>query len=201
MHEQDIMLGYTIEMAYVTKKSTESLEFINPRKLRKAQIQSLTDELIKGGHFESCLVVNRKKGYHLNIIDGQHRVMAMKNYFKKYPDSRIQVALVIYKSLKPDEEREVYRKWNIPIRQTTDDFINSYKEVIPMFGRLTKEIPCNIYGGPKKIKLKDLINAHIGSVEHPFKGGEGRTSYAFVKYMQDLTDEDMNEIKTVFQIL
>lgn len=201
MNDEDVMLDYTIEMAYITKKSAESLEIINPRKLRKAQIQSLASTLLNGGHFDSCLVVNRKKEYHLNIIDGQHRVMAMRIYFEKYPDSRIQVALVVYRNLTPAEERDVYRKWNISIKQSTDDFINSYKEEIPMFDRLTTEIPCSIYSGPKTLKLKDLINAYIGSKEQPYKGAESRTSYDFVKYMQQLTESDVDQMKHYFQIL
>lgn len=196
----DLLLDYTVEMAYITKRSANSLTILNPRKLRKSQIQSLTSILMNGEHFDSCLVVNRGKGYHLNVIDGQHRVMAMRNYFKKYPEARIQVALAVYKNLKSNEEREVYRKWNIPIKQTTDDFINSYKEEIPMFNRLTTEMHCTVYGSPSKMKLRDLVNAHIAINEKPYKGGEKKTTYDFVKYMQKLTDEDLDSISSTFKI-
>lgn len=199
--DKDLLLDYRTEMAYITKKSAEKLNIINPRRLRVAQIQSLTTALINGEHFDSCLVVNEKKGYRLNIIDGQHRVIAMRNYFEKNPDNRIQVALMVYKNLTMAQERAVYRKWNISIKQTTDDFINSYKEEIPIYTLLTNEIPCSSYGGSKLMKIKDLINAHIGAKEKPYRGGEGRTSYDFVKYMQKLTDDDVIRMKYIFQLI
>ena len=195
------MLNYRMETAYITKKSAETLSFVNPRRLRTAQIQSLTSQLMKGKHFDSCLVVNQKKGYHLNIIDGQHRVVAMRNYFEKHPDARIQVALAIYKNLNADDEREVYHNWNVSIKQTTDDFINSYRDEISIYSLLINEIPCSVYSGPKTMKIKDLINAHIGAKEKPYKGGESRTSYDFVKYMQKLTKEDVERMKQIFRLI
>jgi len=201
MKDDDLMLDYHVEMAYMTKAAAGKLRFVNPRKVRSLQVQSLTNALLKGEHFDSCLVISQKSGYSLNVVDGQHRVLAMRNYFKKNPDSRIQVALVIYRKLTANQEREVYRKWNIPIKQTTDDFINSYREDIPIFDLLINEIPCTIYGGPKAMKIKDLINAHIGAKEKPFRGGEGRTSYDFVLYMQKLTDGDVARMKYIFKLL
>ena len=156
---------------------------------------------MKGEHFDSCLVVNQKKGYHLNVIDGQHRVLGLQKYFKKYPDARVQVALAVYKNLSYDEECDVYRKWNISIRQTTDDFINSYKDKIPLYTLLINEIPCSIYGSTTSMKIKDLINAQIGAKEKPYKGGENRTNHDFIKYMQKLTEDDIARMKYIFGIL
>jgi hypothetical protein len=198
---KDLMLSYEMEMAYITKKSSENLDIINPRKLRGAQVDSLTSVLMHGEHFDSCLVVNQKKGYRLNVIDGQHRVMAMRNYFKKYPDARIQVSLAVYKNLTEEEERDIFRKWNVSIKQSTDDFINSYRGSIPMFQRFVTDIPCSIYGTPKKIKLKDLINAYIGIGEHPYKGAESRTTYDFIRYMKELKDADVDKMKYYFGVL
>ena len=195
-------LDYTVETAFFTKKAVESLKIANPRRLRKAQVASLTSMLLDGEHFDSCLVVNRiSRGYRIHVIDGHHRVEAMRNYFEKRPNDKIQIALAVYKNLSPDQERDVFRKWNISIKQSTDDFINSYKDEIPMFIKLTTEIPCSIYNSPKKLKLKDLINAHIGSKEHPYKGAKSRTSYDFVKYMKQLKDSDVDQMKYHFKVL
>jgi len=197
----DLLLDYTVEMAYMTKRAVGSLTIINPRKLRSVQVNNLVSALMRREHFDSCLVVNRKKGYSLNIIDGQHRVMAMKVFFERNPNCRIQVALVIYKSLSSDEEREVYRKWNISIKQSTDDFINSFKESIPMFNRFTTELPCSIYGSPFKMRFRDLVNAYIAVDEKPYRGGEQKTTFDFVKYLQKLTDEDVDSMLYTFGLL
>ena len=195
-----LTLDYTIDIVWMGKASVNTLKIVNPRKLRKSQVASLASLLLKGKHFDSCLVVSRKGG-HLRIIDGQHRIEAMKQYFKKFPDEKIQVALVTYKKLSPDAERNVYRKWNVPIKQSTDDFINSYRETIPMFNRITMEIPCSIYGSTQKMRLRDLINAYIAAKENPYMGGEKKTTYDFVRYMQRLEDKDVDEMKSNFNLL
>jgi len=192
--KKDLMLDYEMEMAYITKRSADKLEIVNARKIRKTQVDSLTALLMSGENFDSCIVISRKTNYTQKVIDGQHRVLAMRNYFEKYPESRIQVAFAVYKRLNKEKERDVYRKWNISIKQSTDDFINSYKEAIPMYDRLTREIPCRVYGTASKMKLRDIINAYIAVNEKPYKGG-------FVKYLEDLKDEDVDNIVPIFNII
>lgn len=199
--KEDMLLDYEVEMAYITKRSVRSLIIVNPRKVRKEQVKSIYFGLVNGKHFESPLVINRVKGYTMQIVDGQHRKLAMDKYFEKFPDARIQVALAVYKSLKDEEVREIYRKWNISIRQNTDDFINSYKDSIPVFDRIINIFGCSVYGSSSKIKMRDLINAYIASYEKPYKGGEKKTKIDFVKYMQNMTDEDINKIIKVYNIL
>ena len=155
---------------------------------------------------ENCIARREKKilaekKIKIRVIDGQHRIEAMKLFFKVFPSDKIKIWWALYRNLTPDEERKVYRKWNIPIKQSTDDFINSFKDEIPFFKEMTKQVPCSIYGSSNKMKIRDLINAHIASSEKPYKGGEKKTTYDFVKYMQQLEISDINNMKTNFEIL
>ena len=193
--------NYVMEEVTFTKKSVESLAIANPRKLRKSQVSNLLSQLKAGEHFDSNLVANSKSGTALRIVDGHHRIETMKLYFEAFPEEKIKIWMATYKNLTPDEERKVYRKWNIPVKQSTDDFINSYKDEIKIFNTLCEEIPCSVYGSLSKLKMRDLINAHIGSFEKPYKGGEKRTMYDFVKYMKTLKEKDVPEIKDNFLIL
>ena len=189
-----------MEKVNLTKKAAETLRIDHPRKIRKAQVQSILSMLEAGEHFDSCIVVNGS-GVHLSIIDGQHRILALRKYFSRHPEEKTQVYFAKYNRLTQDEERRVYRKWNSAIRQTTDDFLNSYKDTIPMFERLTAELPLRVYGTPSKMKIRDLINAYGAADEKPYKGGEKKGTYDFVKYMQKLKDADVDIMKENFVFL
>jgi hypothetical protein len=193
--------NYEMQMVTLTKASAENLIISNPRRLRSAQVTSIYQNLKKGKHFESNFVVNELAKTRIRIIDGQHRIAALKRYFKEFPDERVRVWFATYKSLTPTQEREMFTRWNVGTRQTTDDFINSYKEEIPIYEELTAKLPCSIYPCPKKMKMKDLINAHRATKELPYKGGESITTYDFIRYMQKMTHVDVNQMVENYNIL
>ena len=125
----------------------------------------------------------------------------MKKYFEKYPAKTLTVYFAVYHNLDDDEERQVFTKWNISITQSTDDFINSYKETIPTYDRLITEIPCTVYGSTKKMKIRDLINAYSASFETPYHGGESKTKMQLITYIKLLRDSDVDIIIKIFNII
>jgi hypothetical protein len=193
--------NFRMELVTMTEKSTTALEIANPRKLRKSQVTSIYQNLKDGKHFESNLVVNEITHTRMRVIDGQHRIAGLARYLKEFPNERVKVWMAIYHNLNPAQERAMFTKWNVGTKQTTDDFINSYKEEIPILEELVMKIPCSIYSCPKTIKIKDLINAFMGASETPYRGGEQITTYEFIRFMQKMDHKDVDIIVQNFELM
>ena len=193
-------LEYEIEKITLTKKSVEEMVIVNPRRLHLSQVQSIYKALLKGKHFDSVFVVNRRDNK-LRVIDGNHRIEALMLFFKKRPHMKLEAFLAVYNNLGDAQEREIFTRWNISITQSTDDFINSYKETIPMYSRFVDEMPCSIYGSNNKMKLRDMVNAYSASFENPYAGGERKTKIDFIQYLQRMTNSDLDAIIRNFNIL
>ena len=193
-------MEYGIEKMTLTKKSVEELVIVNPRRIHPSQVQSIYKALLKGEHFDSVFVINRRDNK-LRVIDGNHRFEALMLFFEKRPHMKIEAYSAIYDNLDDAQEREIFTRWNISITQSTDDFINSYKETIPMYSRFVDEMPCNVYGTYNKMKLRDMVNAYRASFEKPYAGGESKTKIDFIQYLQRLTKSDLDAIIRNFNIL
>lgn len=195
-----LKLNYEVIKTYLTKQSVENPRIVNPRKVHISQVDSIYKSLLKGKHFDSVFVVNNIENQN-RIIDGNHRMMALKKYFEKYPHTRIPVYFATYKNLNEEQERAIFTRWNLSITQSTDDFINSYKETIPMYDRFISELPCNVYGSYNKMRLRDLINAYSASFEKPYHGGESKTKMALIRYIQRFKNSDMDVLVKNFNIV
>ena len=194
-------LNYKIVKAYLTKQSVENPKITNPRKIHISQVNSIYQALLKGKHFDSIFVVNDINNQN-RFIDGNHRLIAVKRYFKAKPRaSPVPVYFATYRNLNEKQEREIFTRWNLSVTQSTDDFINSYKETIPLYDRFISELPCNVYGSYNKMKLRDLINAHSASFEKPYHGGESKTKMNVVRYIQKFKDRDMDLLIKNFNIV
>jgi len=194
-------LNYEIIKKYLTKQSVENPRLANPRKIHISQVNSIYQSLLKGKHFDVVFVVNNINNQN-RFIDGNHRLIALKKFFEKYPFAKsIPVYFATYKNLNEKQERVIFTRWNISIPQGTDDFINSYKETIPMYERFISELPCNVYGSSNKMKLRDLTNAYSASFEKPYRGGEGKTKMVLIRYIQKLRDSDMDVLVKNFNIV
>lgn len=203
VENDDIKLDLNYEMikTYLTKQLVESPRIVNPRKVHISQVNSIYQALIKGKHFDSVFVVNNVNNQN-RFIDGNHRLIALKKFFEKYPFADgVPVYFATYKNLNEKQEREIFTRWNISVTQSTDDFINSYKETIPMYNRFISELPCNVYGSYNKMKLRDLINAYSASFEKPYHGGESKTKMALIQYIQRFKDSDMDVLVKNFNIV
>lgn len=191
-----LKLNYEVIKTYLTKQSVETPRIVNPRKIHISQVNSIYQSLLKGKHFDSVFVVNNIENQS-RIIDGNHRLMALKRYFEKNPHVKIPVYFATYKNLNEKQEREIFTRWNISVTQSTDDFINSYKETIPMYDRFISELPCSY----NKMKLRDLINAYSASFEKPYHGGESKTKMNLIRYIQKFRDSDMDLLIKNFNVV
>ena len=86
--ENEEVLDYPYEVKDMTlgKADMALLELVNPRQIRKTQVNSIVRSLKQGEHFDSPLVVNVNNGTKtVRVLDGGHRAEALKKYFELFP--------------------------------------------------------------------------------------------------------------------
>jgi len=192
---------YETKTIILDKDSTRKLITVNPRQVRAKQVKSVLSALRLNKHFDSPFVVNVRANREVRILDGTHRVEALKKYFDQRPEDKVKVMMIVYRDLTDDEEREIYTKWNLSVKQSIDDFINSYKDTIPVFERLTTELPVTVYGSRTKLKFRTLVDAYLTSKEHPFTGGLSVNAPLFIKKIQEIGVDEVDYIKDTFKIM
>ncbi|GAI22161.1 unnamed protein product [marine sediment metagenome] len=96
------------------------------RKCRTSKVSQLKKLLLGGEHFDAPIVINQNSKK--RVIDGQHRILAIKKAIEINPDITVEVLLAKYKDLDEAEERDVFNRWNIGTKQSTDDFIKMHKK-------------------------------------------------------------------------
>jgi len=193
---------YVIEKFVVNKDNVNGFVIVNKRNTRLTQVKNILRALRLGKHFEAPFIVNRRSSA-IRVIDGHHRIEAMKSYFEDEDnvDKTIEVTMAVYKNLTNEQERTVYTVWNVAVRQNTHDFINSYKDTIPTFNRITSEMPCTVYGQKTMIRIKNLSEAYFVASNETFTGGVSWTNYEFVAKLRQLNDFDVDAIKDTFGII
>lgn len=122
--------------------------FADRRHIRATQVESILVALRSGKHFDAVMVVNKLNGKY-RIIDGNHRFEAMKTYLSENPDVNIELKLAVYIKLTPEEERVIYTKWALGIKETIDDLLNLMKDEIPLYGILrSMSVPISTFTTP-----------------------------------------------------
>lgn len=198
------ILGYPYETKDVTldKASMGLIDIVNQRQLRGTQVNSILRELKQGKHFDSMFVVNvNNNTKRIRVIDGGHRTEALKKYFEANPDKKVKVSMAAYKDLTDAQEREIYTKWNLGVKQSIEDFINSYKKELPEFESLLERLPVSIYGSKNKMKLRHMVDAYLSSKQQPFMGGPRYTRAQWLDELKKLNHEDILSIKNTFGII
>lgn len=193
---------YDIKTIILDKESINLIDLPNQRQIRGNQVNSILRRLRQGEHFDSMFVVNVNNGTkRIRVIDGGHRTTALKKFFEEQPDKKIKVSMVVYKDLLPEDERKIYTKWNLGVKQSIDDFINSYKIEIPEFESILEELPVSVYGSKNKMRLRYIVSAYFVSKQNNFVGVNHLTPFQFIEQMKKLTYDDVESMKNTFGII
>lgn len=156
--------SYVSSLGVIDSKNINKFEVLADRRMiRNSQVKKILKTLKKGGHFESPIVVN-EKGKKWRIIDGNHRIEAMKGFFIKFPEKKIEVNFAVYRDLSEIEERDVFRIWNVGMKQTPDDFLQVHASEVPILEKMETDFPVKIsrYTVPNAIKISTLLKAYLG---------------------------------------
>lgn len=191
-----------IKISYVMKKETIdnsniSKFFINERdrrRVREGKVKEIVSSLQDGKHFSAPFVINEINGK-WRLIDGNHRLEAIKIHLKSNKEFSIVIWMAVYRDLSPENEREVYHEWNIGTPQTATDFLKAYFNTIPLGNEMLKRLPASIYGDKDKLPIKLLIGSQINVKRRKkFEGGYSRGKEETIDDFREVTLEDIDSV-------
>ncbi len=163
MESKKISIPYK-SISYVINVNTIKLfkDYETRRIPRKAVVGRLKQQLMEGIHFQSPIVVNKSNGDY-KIIDGHHRIDAIRNFFdfsKTNRQKNIEVNLAVYDNLEEEEEKKMYHLWNIGTPETADDLLKFHENEMEFLKLLRRDdFPCDItfYGTKKSLKFRTIL--------------------------------------------
>lgn len=168
LDEKDIRRrDYKIEKFTLTADNVNSFIILEDRRqISEGQVRKIHGALLEKRNPIGILVVNRVEGQD-RLIDGNHRIEAIKRFFeykKVYSIIKIDCTLKVYENLNPDEERQVYLDEAKRRNEGLDDRLNMFKKTITFWNLLQdplNEFPCSIsiYPSSLSLKFKTVLNA------------------------------------------
>ena len=190
-------VGWKYTKEIVTKETiTDFTILLNRRELRKGNITKLKKLLEQGNHFETPFVCNLSKRKY-RLIDGNHRLEAIEQFFKKYPERRVEVGICYYENLSDEEEKKMYTLWNSGTKQTVSDFLKQYWDEIPITKLLEEpSFPIKVTPYPNKntVEFKQLIGSYMvrdSRTEYHYRG----CAVDFIEDSQQLSKPDVIILK------
>lgn len=119
-------------------------------------------KLIEEGNFfdMSTLTVNKVNGTY-RIINGSHRIEAIKIYLKRQEGRFVDVHLDLHEGLTTMEEKEIFDKISTETPQSIDDYIFIHKDEIKLYEWVKKSFPVSVgvYQYVNGIRFRQLIIA------------------------------------------
>ena len=192
---EKLRIKYITDKQTIDKESIEDFELMaNRRKLRESQVNKIRKMILEGRHFDAPMIVNEINGKK-RILDGQHRISAISQIIKNNPEFQIEVMIIKYNELIPEEEKEMFTRWNSGTRQSSEDFITMYLEDIPIF-EMMQEFPVEvtIYKGKDgTAQFRAITQAYISAKERILANFSGPAE--FVDKVKKLGKEDYLFIK------
>jgi hypothetical protein len=199
-----------MEIRYIMSKvtidrNTISKFYINEadrRKVKEGKVKDLLNSLRAGLHFAAPLVANEESSTgKLRLLDGNHRYEAIKQILKEDKEFKIVVWIAVYRDLSSEEEKEIYRVWNIGNPQSTTDFLKAYFNTIPLKRELLT-LPVSIYGDKDKMPMRYFVGCQISAKKHNyFEGGYSASKEVTIDDFRDLTNEDIAYLRSFYRFM
>lgn len=125
-------------------------EMQDTREIRKRHVDQLYRDLVYGKRFHQPLSVNKitdgKKVKQYKLIDGNHRMHAIRRFIDNYPDRKSELEFHIYPNLTYEQERQLYDQINKKqLAQRQYDFIKTHRGEIPVLQRMEKDFPTKVH--------------------------------------------------------
>lgn len=118
----------------------------NPRPLRESQVAYLKRVLGNGGSLKTPIVVNDvgTGGHHYRVVDGNHRLEAIKQLLESRPDLRFEAEFCIYNHLSEKQEAELFEAVNRAVKVTPLDMFTVRQKEYPIVALLQQGFPTYI---------------------------------------------------------
>jgi len=164
-----------MEKIKLTKENINQFQKPNwQRWQRISSIQKFVKLVSKGDFLESSVITVNKLNGNLRIINGSHRIGAIKKYLDKNPTKSVTLHLEIFENLTENQEKELYDKLATETPQTCDDLLQIHKNEIPLWKWVKEDFPINIniYTNPmdNSLKFRNLLQGIFSTMN-------GRTNF------------------------
>lgn len=202
-----IKLPYKPEIVVIDKENIDNFKFSRfMRDQRTSHINEIKASMDVGKHFHMPLAVFKKGngkfqvgGTKSEMLDGNHRLNAIKKKIDEDPTFSIEVLLMVY-NIDSDIDKtlkEIYHCINIGRKQNTDDYIQAYKNKIPIYDEIVKSkvLPCSIYGNRDEMKFYHIIGGYLRARDPVYKGTWTGKPKDFVEEAKKLTSKDVEIIE------
>lgn len=183
-------------------QSIKNFVVVNPRDIRKSQVNRILHGLERGENWESTVWTNLRKDIH-RIIDGAHRKMAAEIYFTRHPERKIEVALGVYDNLTDAEEKIEYTRLNRGVSETVNDYVQKRWNDIPITKLLTKKqnfpIDVSYKWKDSAMEFKQLVGIYMTKDRVPYVGGYAHSKEEFVDDAKELGHSDVKILKSFLE--
>jgi len=172
------------------------------RDIRNGVVKDLIELLQGGGHFSSPFVINEVSDKN-RIIDGNHRIEAIKKCIQTDANFSIVIWMAVYRDLTLDEERDIFSLWNKGKTQSSTDFLKMHFQNVPLGTEMLRRLPVTIYGDNNNLQIKNLVGCQIDCKKHrihftgSYSGGKEDTVFDF----QHLTPEDVDTVEDFVEFM
>ena len=172
------------------------------RKLKTGAVKSLTKNLLSGQHFDVEIAVNKRDDTELfRVIDGNHRIEAIRNAIENDENFSIMVWCRVYYNLSRQEERAVYSLCNKGSPESATDYLKQYFKTIPLGEDLIRELPVSIYGSENTIKMAQFVGCYFSSLPKKYPGVYSVNGEKLVAGMKSLTNKDIQTMKEWYKFM
>lgn len=139
----------------------------NQRAVRKQQVIKLKRAIKNGEYIEaSPIFVSStskvlEKGKEIIVIDGNHRILAIRELLQQKARDSVSVTLAVFYGIPESMQRTVYDRIARQVPQTVSDLINLHKDEFILWEILNKKpfpVRTTIYPSKLGIDLKTLLN-------------------------------------------
>ncbi|KKL78906.1 hypothetical protein LCGC14_2020180 [marine sediment metagenome] len=178
MEKKKYERDYKMEKFVITSETIKDFAIMdNRRQISEMHSRQIHGAILSGKNPIGILIVNKKKGK-IRIIDGNHRIEAVKKFYgyrKTHKDVKIECTLKVYENLDEDQEKQIYADEARRKNESHEDRLNMYKDDI-IFWKILQEgargFPCRvtIYPSAKALKFRNIIDALCVSKRDHSKG-------------------------------
>ena len=192
-------LDYITAKVVVDKDNLEQMfaQYPTKRRVRSSQVKNLLNVLKSGKSFPVMYVNRASTVSDKNVIlDGNHRLEALRQYFSLVPDAKVELRICIYDITDPEEEREKFRELNNIVKPNSDDAIQQYVESNYFLKKLLQKVKiCSVYGSAKRpLKVRVLMTAYILGIKNKWSA-TSISGQDLVKHMENYGDSDIKVIQ------
>ena len=202
-NEKKLLIENPISMELVDIDIGKIEKFIESniqRKIRESQVKYILLELVNGVGIKNNLIVNKinydGKIYY-RVIDGNHRILAIKKFFDLYPTEIIKVPLTVYQ-VPIDREALIYDTYSKQVSQSSNDYLKNHCFEIPIANKILTNLCIKVshYSRENSTLFKWIISLWQNKENSSHYTG---TREQLLNFAKRLNENDFNEMNTFFK--